>query len=45
MPFLEEEFKEEKVFNLFRFVGENVFVFLGRDFFKDLRKKKAGEEI
>ena len=45
VPFLEEEFKEEKVFNLFRFVGENVFVFLGKDFFKDLRGKKNGSDF
>ena len=45
VPFLEEEFKEEKVFNLFRFVGENVFVFLGKDFFKDLKGKKNGSDF
>ena len=35
-----EVFEEKESFNLFRFVGENAFVFLGKDFFEDLALKK-----
>lgn len=40
-----EVFEEKESFNLFRFVGENAFVFLGKGFFKNSTHKLRKNEI